>query len=73
MALPHSEPARAATGPHARVRAVRVALTRPETKLLSRVVVTLALLVVVGLVVGQVLGHVAAAGIEHLLELVAVD
>ena len=52
---------------------LRIVLARQRMTPLRRVVGTLVLLAVIGIVTGQLLGHVAAAGIEQLLELVAVD
>lgn len=71
--LLHSEHASGATRSHEWIRALRTALTHPRTVLIGKAGATLVLLVVVGLVVGQLLGQAAATGIERLLDMVAVD
>ena len=54
---------------HAWTRTTRVRLTSPRAKAFG----TLLLLILLGVATGQLLGHLLAAGIESLLDIIAVD
>jgi hypothetical protein len=69
MLIPHIAHAPGRPKSSAWTPVVRTRLNNPATKLLG----TLLLLVVLGMMTGQILGHLLAAGIENLLDVVALD
>lgn len=73
MALPHIVRASGGTKRPAWIRTVRVMMGSPAMKATRAVVGTLVLLVLLGVAIGQLLGHLLAAGIENLLDVFIVD
>jgi uncharacterized membrane protein len=73
MAVPHWEHIHGGLRSPEWIRRTRKLLRSPATTLGLKLVGTLVLLVLVGVVTGQLLGHLLATGIEEALGLVTAD